>query len=174
MSRRLALAACTLVLAAPALAFDMPPRKPGLWEMKMTLASRGNMSQTIQHCVDAATDKLLNSNFGAMAKENCPKQDVTKTATGMIVDSVCTIGNRHTTSHAVFNGDFDKAYTVNVTTTVAGGEAKPGTSAGQVNTMTIEARWAGACKPGQKPGDMIMPGGQKVNVLEMLPAMQRR
>jgi hypothetical protein len=28
----------------------------------------------------------------------------------------------------------------------------------------IEAKWLGACKPGQIPGDIVMPGGFKLNV----------
>jgi len=30
--------------------------------------------------------------------------------------------------------------------------------------MTIEAKWLGACKAGQKPGDIVMPGGFKFNI----------
>ncbi len=33
--------------------------------------------------------------------------------------------------------------------------------------MTIEAKWLGACKSDQKPGDIIMPGGMKMNVKDM-------
>jgi hypothetical protein len=29
--------------------------------------------------------------------------------------------------------------------------------------MTINAKWLGPCKPGQKPGDIVMPGGMKIN-----------
>ena len=34
-------------------------------------------------------------------------------------------------------------------------------------TTTIEAKWLGACKPDQKPGDIVMPGGLKMNVKDM-------
>ena len=33
--------------------------------------------------------------------------------------------------------------------------------------MTIEAKWLGACKAGQKPGDIMMPGGMKMNITDM-------
>ena len=32
------------------------------------------------------------------------------------------------------------------------------------STTTIEAKWLGACKPDQKPGDIVMPGGFKMNI----------
>ena len=43
------------------------------------------------------------------------------------------------------------------------------TATGDVSdtTMTIEAKWLGACKSDQKPGDIIMPGGMKMNVKDM-------
>jgi hypothetical protein len=30
--------------------------------------------------------------------------------------------------------------------------------------MTIEAKWTGACKADQKPGDMVLPNGMKMNI----------
>ena len=33
--------------------------------------------------------------------------------------------------------------------------------------MTLEAKWLGACKADQKPGDIVMPGGMKMNVKDM-------
>ena len=40
--------------------------------------------------------------------------------------------------------------------------------------MTIEAKWIGPCKPDQKPGDIVMANGVKMNVLEMptIPGMR--
>ena len=32
---------------------------------------------------------------------------------------------------------------------------------------TIEAKWLGACKADQKPGDIVMPGGMKMNIKDM-------
>ena len=35
------------------------------------------------------------------------------------------------------------------------------------STTTVEAKWVGACKADQKPGDIVMPGGMKMNILEL-------
>jgi hypothetical protein len=35
------------------------------------------------------------------------------------------------------------------------------------SNMTIEAKWLSACAAGQKPGDIIMAGGRKINILDM-------
>lgn len=143
--------------------FEMPARKPGLWEMKMVMAGTQMPPQTIQHCTDVSTDKDMNTTFGPMAKQMCSKQDMQKTATGMVIDSTCNIGGIASASHTEINGDFDSAYTMTVQSSHP---AAPGGAPKETN-MTINAKWMGACKPDQKPGDMIMPGGIKMNIKDM-------
>src|ERR1044071_7388352 len=115
--------------ALPAHALDLPARKAGLWEMKMTFEGRNLPSQTSQHCIDAATDKQMNSVGGNMGREACSKQDMRRTGATIVVDSVCKIGDATTTSHAVVSGDLNSAYTVKVTSKREGGPTLPGTPA---------------------------------------------
>jgi hypothetical protein len=145
----------------------MPTRKAGLWDLKMVFEGRAAMTQSMQHCVDATTDKLMNSNFGGMSKGSCSTHDVKTAGSTITVDSVCKFGEATTTSHAVVTGSFDRAYTVRMTSTRKGGPAIPGMTPGQAVNMTIEAKYLGPCKAGQKPGDMIMANGFKMNVLSM-------
>ena len=174
MRRNLKIIAIVLVTATPAVALDMPARKPGLWELKMDFGGRKIPAQVMKQCVDAASDKLMNSNFGGAAQEACAKQDVVKSGTGMTVDSVCTFGDATTTTHAVVTGSFDDAYTVDVTSTREGGRPMPGMAAGGATHMTIGAKWLGPCEAGQKPGDIIMANGMKMNVLDLPHPPQRK
>ncbi|MGJ4904268.1 DUF3617 domain-containing protein [Bradyrhizobium sp. HKCCYLRH2060] len=160
------LACCLLGVTASheARAVDLPVRKAGLWELKM-IRSGGQLPEaTIQHCTDAATDKEMNNFASPMAQQVCSKQDIQKTATGYVSDSVCNFGGINTTSHADITGDFNSAYTVKTMSRVTGGAAGTGV---KDTAMTIEAKWLGACKPDQKPGDIVMPGGMKMNVKDM-------
>lgn len=166
--------AFVLLTATPAFALDMPARKPGLWELKMEFVGGKIPAQAMKQCVDAASDKLMNSNFGGAAQEACAKQDAVKSAAGMTVDSVCTFGDTKTTTHAVVTGSFDSAYTVDVTSTREGGRPMPGMPAGGASHMTIAAKWLGPCEAGQKPGDIIMANGMKMNVLDMPRPPQRK
>jgi hypothetical protein len=145
----------------------MPARKPGLWELKMDFETLKLPSRVMQHCVDAATDKLMNAQFGGPATAACSKQDVTNVAGTMIVDSVCKFGDATTTSHAVIAGRFDSAYTVDVTSTREGGRALPGQAPGGATHMKIEAKWLGACAADQRPGDIMMGNGMKMNIMDM-------
>ena len=66
-------------------------------------------------------------------------------------------------SHAEITGDFNSAYTVKSTSNSTGAPA----GVPRDSTATIEAKWLGACKADQKPGDIIMPGGMKINLKDM-------
>lgn len=167
MTRR-PLALCGAILLAGAAtgahAVELPVRKAGLWELKMVRAGSPMPEMTMQHCTDETVDKEMNNNVSPMAKQICSKQDIQKTATGYVTDSVCNVGGMTTTSHADIVGDFNSAYTVKSTAHIQGG---PAGAAGRDSTTTIEARWMGACKADQKPGDIVMPGGFKMNVKDM-------
>jgi hypothetical protein len=69
----------------------------------------------MRQCIDAATDRAMQSSGGAFAQAACPKRDVQQTATGITIDSTCTLGGKPATSNAVVTGSFDSAYTMTVT-----------------------------------------------------------
>jgi hypothetical protein len=159
------LAACLLTLlpVLDARAVEMPIRKAGLWEMKVVRTGSPTPEMTMQHCTDESTDKEMSTTFSPMAKEMCSKQDVQKTATGYVSDSICKVGAMSITSHSDIVGDLNSGYTVKSTSHHEGGPA----SVPADSTTTVEAKWLGACKPDQKPGDIVLPGGMKMNVKDM-------
>jgi len=159
------LAAILLALlpAPEARAVEIPVRKAGLWELKMLNSGSPLPEMTMQHCTDETTDKAMTDAASPMAKDMCPKQDLQKTATGYVSDSVCKVGGMSITSHSETTGDFNSGYTVKSTSHSEGGPS----GAPRDTTTTIEAKWLGACKPDQKPGDIVMPGGFKMNVKDM-------
>jgi hypothetical protein len=169
MTRELAawgLGLCLLVAVSAdyARADDLPIRKAGLWEIKMARTGSPLPEMTMQHCTDETTDKDMNNMVSPMAKQICSKQDIQKTATGYLTDSLCSVGGVSIASHSEINGDFNSAYTVTTTS-----HSDLGSKGTPRDTVTkIEAKWLGACKPDQKPGDIVMPGGGfKLNVKDM-------
>jgi hypothetical protein len=155
------------LLAASAV--EMPNRKAGLWEIKMHRSGGPLPEMTMQHCTDETTDKQMTSTFSPTSKEICSKNDTVKTATGYATDSICNVSGMSMTSHADVTGDFNSAYAVKVTSHSQGGPS----GAGRDTTMTLDAKWLGACKADQKAGDIVMPGGITMNVkdLEKLKSM---
>jgi hypothetical protein len=157
---RLPIVAAALVISVPAVALDLPSRKPGLWEMRMSFQTAAMPAQVIQHCVDAATDKQMNAFGDAASKEACSSQNVSTSGGTMIVDSVCRVGGATAATRTEISGSFDSAYTVK-SMTKRDGAAAAGAD------VTIEAKWLGPCKDGQKPGDFIMANGLKMNIADM-------
>jgi hypothetical protein len=169
----IALSGTAAVLAAmPASAVELPVRKAGLWELKMVMAGSPVPAMTMQHCTDESIDRQMSAMYGPAQNNMCSKNDVQKTATGFTVDSVCNTGGVATTTRAEIGGDFNSAYTVKVATKMSGGPA----GMPQDVNMTLEAKWLGACAADQKPGDIVMPGGIKMNIkdAENLRAMHRK
>jgi hypothetical protein len=157
------LALLALLPANAASAVELPVRKAGLWEMKVLHTGSAVPDMTMQHCTDETTDKEMSTSFSPMAKDLCSKQDVQKTPTGYVSDSVCGIAGMSITSHAEIIGDFNSAYTVKST---SHSERGP-TGVPRDSSTTIEAKWLGACKADQKAGDIMMPGGMKMNIKDM-------
>ena len=157
----LGMGGCALaLLIAGAAADELPLRKPGLWEMKIVKVGSQLPALTTQQCTDPTVDKDMVNTVSPIAKQICSKQNVQKTATGYVIDSVCTFAGATITSHAEVAGDFDSAYVVTT-------EAKSDKGPEQLRDTTtrVEAKWLGDCKPGQKPGDIVMPGGGfKLNI----------
>jgi hypothetical protein len=152
------LCAAALVIALPATAADLPRRKSGLWEI--STAGKDGQPMAAQMCIDQKTDDLSRQLAGAGI--SCSKQDVKReSATRYVIDSVCQFGESTATTRAVFSGSFDSQYEVDIKARYA--PPLMGMSEGQ---STIRARWLSACKPGQRPGDLVMPNGTTINVLE--------
>ena len=96
-------------------AVELPVRKAGLWEMKVVRAGSPSPDMTMQQCTDETTDKDMATAMSPMGKEMCSKQEIQKTATGYVTDSICGIAGVTIASHAEITGDFNSAYTVKST-----------------------------------------------------------
>lgn len=149
----IALCGATLLLAiaaaAPVLADELPVHKAGYWEIKITATVVGgpNMPSAIMHkCVDAASEKKA----GELAKRMASKINVQKTANGYIITS--TLSGMTTEQHSEIIGNFDSAYT------------EKATSNGMASTK--EVKWLGSCPEGWKPGDVQLPSGARMNILD--------
>jgi hypothetical protein len=152
-----------LICAISAQAAELPSRKPGLWEVKTSIEGSNAPVRVVQQCIDATTDQMMQSSAGPFAPAACPERDVQRSANSITIDSVCTVGGKTATAHSVVNGSFDSAYTMTVTShsdDILGGKM----------IMTMEAKWLGLCTADQKPGDLVMGNGMKIN----LPEMQKR
>lgn len=163
---RSACSLCLLTLAAAGLAgglqaAEMPKRKPGLWEINSRMEGMPAMG-AMQQCIDQSTDDLMQQQ-AKKEQPNCSVLEVKPLGNKVTVHSVCKIQGSTATTDAVFIGAFDSAYKGDMLTRFS--PPMHGTSESK---MSLEARWVGPCKPGQKPGDVIMPNVGGMNLKEMM------
>ena len=165
---RLSLALMTILvagLALPAQAADLPKRKSGLWEIKTQMAGMpagGPAQAPIQMCVDQTTDNMMQER--SKEKVNCPTMDVNRGIGKVTMHMVCKHdGGVTSTTDAVITGDFDSNYKSDMTI-----RYDPPQNGMKEAKMSQEARWLGPCKPGQRPGDVIVQGMPKMNMQDMM------
>jgi uncharacterized protein DUF3617 len=155
--KRFGAACCLAVIGTvPAFAGDLPARKAGLWQVDTTVIGH---TVSMKQCIDAKTDQVMQSRFASLPQQNCSKHDVQKATDKIAIDSVCSIAGRTTTGHIVITGSFDSAYTMVMTSEVKGIPTP--------RHVTMAAKWLGPCAAGQKPGDMVLPNGKTVNIIDM-------
>jgi hypothetical protein len=153
----LAVAAATLYSASLPAA-DMPKRKSGLWQISTSTPNMPGGGMAMQQCIDEKTDDVMGKAGAAGAQMKCSRQDMKRDNDRVIVDSVCDLGGTTATTHAIFTGKFDSNYRAEIRSSY-----NPPMGGMKEGSVTIEAKWLGACKAGQKPGDMVMPNGMTVN-----------
>jgi hypothetical protein len=150
--------------AKPMAAVKMPERRAGLWEQTMTAEK---INQVTRLCLDETVGKRLSAFGQQVSKNPCEKNSVTpRLGGGWEFTSVCDLGAAgHIESHGVATGDLGAHYVVDITSTTTGASMP---QANGEHKMKLEAAWKGACPADMRPGDMSMPGGMKINMIDML------
>ena len=144
---------------------DAPPsRAPGLWVQ--TVSSAG-MTQQSRLCVDAAVEAAFG--WWGQTTGACAKPSVTRGPDGgWRFNSRCDMGPAGVNATTgVATGDFSAADRMQAETITTAAAAPQMNGA---HKMTLEAAWQGPCPAGMKPGDMTLPGGMKINLLEVAAA----
>ena len=145
--------------ATAALAVDLPARKPGLWEVTLSMAGGKMPPQVMKFCTDADTDAALYK-FGMNAAQGmCSRNDIQRSGNVVTMDSECKMGDMTMNSHAVMTFTGDAAYHTDIQS-----HFNPPMAGRSELSMTQEAKWAGACPADMKPGEMIGPNGMKMNL----------
>ena len=162
---RLFLLSLATVMAS-ASAADLPKRKPGLWEINMRMEGTPSMGP-VQQCIDQNTDNLMQQQ-ATKNKPDCSVMDIKTVGSKVTIHSVCTLEGTTVTTDGSFEGAFEASYRG-----VLKSRYTPPMHGMSESNMTQEARWLGPCKPGQKPGDVVMPNmgmgaGGTVNINEMM------
>ncbi len=144
--------------------------KPGLWQISTVVPEmKGPVDTSI--CIDATMGEKWLKMGGHISKDDvdCSKREIVRTATGAVIDQVCTVKGRTVTSHIDYTIISDSEFKETVHSTVS-----PATAGESDHTVDITGKWLGACPATMAPGDMEMniPGlGKQVIKMHDMEAM---
>jgi hypothetical protein len=150
MKIKISMSLSLLMVAAMATAgaTELPTQKPGLWRMTVTNSRMPGGTRSFTICEDAAFLATAKASADAHLKKDCKSTStLRKAGDTWIADSECTFSGMHIVSHSVTTIHGDDLYHTEATSTVdsPNGEKK-------TDVMTMENKWMGTCKAGQKVG----------------------
>lgn len=139
---------------------QMPARKSGLWEV--IVRSGGNPTaseQKVLQCTDRQAEPIMLLAI-VPGQEHCHNVTAKKNALGSEVRTVCYVHDNRVDATVQLSGDLQTAYRgVFEVTYSKSVRFAPGRT-------EFEGRWLGACGATQRAGDMVLPNGATVNVVE--------
>ena len=165
-TRLLVPALAALALAGTAAAQDYPKLKPGLWEVSSRTSQQAKEEPPLRSsmCLDDATAKeMYNASQGMMAGM-CSKFEVKRDGNVFRSEAVCTIAQSKMVAKSTMTLSGDASYRIEGTSTY-----DPPFMGMKEASTTVEAKHAGPCKPGQKPGDITTATGQTMNIRQLTP-----
>jgi hypothetical protein len=151
--------------AAKPAVVETPVRKAGLWKQTTSVPGMGSIP-AVGICLDAAADKKLAWWAQQGLRGNCDQNEISKAADGSwTFSSVCQSPEGiRTATKGTATGDFQSAYQVKAESTTSGA---PLPDMNGTRNVTIDAVWSGDCPSNMKPGDMQLPDGNLVNLIEL-------
>ena len=153
------LAAATAVAAAD----EFPKLKAGLWEVNMTSGKADAKPRLTTMCLDESVQREMYRVSTGMATGMCTKHDIKVSGNKVTTVANCDLGITKMQSQAVMTLTGNTAYHTEARATF-----DPPLNGAREQSTVIDGKHIGACKPGQQPGDMTLPGGQTVNVRQLM------
>lgn len=159
--------------AAAAQAAEQPARRPGLWKMTVatTMGSKAQTPMASTLCIDPSVDKAVGVMDSGLSNKLCSSTTLTRTPTGYAYSGSCSMGEAGTIkSQGTITGDFTTGYKASGDSVISGSSAP---AMNGRSTTEITAAWSGPCPAGQKPGDMVLGNGMKLNIMSLRDTLPR-
>lgn len=157
--------------AQPKAGEPLPARQAGLWEVMvrsddLLLRRQGQAKarpQTVRMCTDAKAEPVML--FAIVpGQENCRKVTTTRRSAeaggGWDIHTVCSVHDNQVEMRMQLTGDLRTTYQGSFNATFRD------TPMNNTGRMLFEGRRLGACLAQQRAGDMVLPNGVTVNVVD--------
>jgi hypothetical protein len=157
----LAAALSASVFAAPPPA--IPPLRPGLWEATTVPAGRPQPRAGVTRvCLDKHTQGHVLAQLTMAMPRMCSRNQLAMRGGRFVTDSSCTFGASTIEGRTETTFFRDTAYRMEVV-----GRVGPTGQLAPMQKAVIDGRYAGSCPKGMKPGDMVLPNGLTLNLVQM-------
>lgn len=168
----LAPAMFALAFSAPAFAapsMDIPPLRPGLWEATTAAPNRSQPRPLVTRlCIGEQTQRHILEQLAVAMPKMCSRNQYGMHGGRFVTDSSCTLGASTIEGRTQTTFIRDTAYR----TEVVGRVGQTGRVAETQRTV-IDARHVGRCPVGMKPGDMVLPNGLTLNLVQLSAVLAR-
>ena len=136
---------------------------PACGKWRATSSQQPDRKSVTTMCLDESVQAQMREFGMGATKEMCSQSDRNFDGNKMTMTATCKLGQTtmKTTSVMTFNGN--TSYHMDGTATYD----PPMASMKEMKT-SVDARWVGACRPGQQPGDVTLETGQTVNIKQMM------
>ena len=114
-------------------------------------------------CLDESVQREMYRVSTGMASGMCSKHDIKITGNKVTTVANCDLGITKMRSQATMTLSGNTSYHTEARATF-----DPPLNGAKEQSTVIDGKHVGACKPGQQPGDMTLPGGQTVNVRNLM------
>ncbi|RMA63152.1 hypothetical protein C8C96_4231 [Acidovorax sp. 100] len=153
--------ALAVVVNQAAWAQTLPTRKAGLWEVSIRPEGAADTAVLkVLQCTDRATDALTLMSI-APGQENCGKPGVARLKEkGHRIRTACHVHEQRVDTVMELKGDLMSRYEGRLETRY------PSMVSQTPPPKVFEGRWLGECRAGMRPGDMLLPNGVTVNVVD--------
>lgn len=144
----------------PGYSLSYPRRKPGLWEIRNASSDNLGMPPT-SYCVGDRTDTLEHHlDRVAGDKGSCTIGPFKLVGISWVAESVCKESRSVVVSQSIASGDFQTQYRIDTLVFYS----PPLANNRREDREAVVARYLGPCGPGQRPGDLVVPGMGVLNM----------
>jgi hypothetical protein len=148
---------------------DIPTLRPGLWEATTAAPNRSQPRPAVTRlCIDKTTQRHIFEQLALAMPRMCSRNQYAMRGGRLVTDSSCTLGASTIEGRTETTFFRDTAYRTEVV-----GWAGPTGRVAQSQKTVIDARHVGACPAGMKPGDMVLPNGLTLNLVQLSAVLAR-